>query len=77
MTQNEKVLKHIQTKGYITSLDAVKYLNIIDLQSNVRDLRNKGINVKGEWVTNRKTKSTYKVYSLKQKNIDKYKEVYA
>lgn len=75
--QTDRVLHYIQREGYITTRDAVIQLNIMDLQSNIRDLRNEGINVLGEWVTNPRTKSTYKVYALQQKYIDKYKKLFA
>lgn len=74
ITQKELVFKYIQTNGTITSMDAFRKLNIIDLQSNVRNLRNDGIAVLGEWVTNRKTKKRYVVYALKQKHIEEYKK---
>ena len=74
ITQKELVFKYIQTNGTITSMDAFRKLNITDLQSSVRYLRNDGIKVLGEWVTNRKTKKTYKVYALKQKYIEEYKQ---
>lgn len=74
ITQKEQVFKYIQSNGYITSLEAVLKLNIIDLQSNIRDLKNDGVAIKSKWVTNRKTKKTYKVYALKQKYIDEYEK---
>lgn len=76
-TQKEKVLNYIQKKGYITTLDAMIDLCVCDLQSNIRDLKNDGIKIKSEWVTNRNTKSSYKVYALKQEKIDRYKRMYA
>lgn len=74
--QRDRVLHYMQKEGYITTRDAVVQLNIMDLQSNIRDLRNEGITVLGEWFTNPRTKSTYKVYALKQKHIDRYKELF-
>ena len=74
ITQKELVFKYIQNFGIITSMDAVRKLNIIDLQSNIRNLKNDGITILSKWVTNRKTKKTYKVYALKQKYIDEYEK---
>lgn len=76
-TQKEKVLKYIQKRGYITTRDAGIDLNVWDLQSNIRDLKNDGIKIVSDWVTNKKTKSTYKVYALKNEKIERYKKMYA
>lgn len=73
LTQKEKVLKYMQKCGCITTRDAGIELNVWDLQSNIRDLKNEGIIIYSEWVTNKNTKSSYKVYALKKAYIDNYK----
>lgn len=73
LTQKEKVLKYMQEKGYITTRDAGINLEVWDLQSNIRDLKNDGITIYSAWVQNIRTKATYKVYALHQKYIDAYK----
>ena len=77
ITQKEKVWLYLKTHGYITTRDAVIDLYVCDLQSVIRDLRNDGRRIIDEWVTNKKTKATYKVYALKQSSIDFYKLTYA
>ena len=73
MTQKEKIINYMQKNGFITTRDAGIRLNIWDLQSNIRDLKNDGIEIKSEWITNKKTKTNYKVYALKIKEIENYK----
>ena len=77
MTQKEKVLNFIQKHGHITSFEAVIKLNIIDLQSVIRDLKEDGVDILSEWVTNRRSGKTYKVYGLQQRNINAYKFLHA
>lgn len=71
-TQREQVLEYIGKNGIITTRDAGLKLEIWDLQSIIRDLRNDGIDIKSEWVTNKRTKKQYKVYATKQKAINNY-----
>ena len=77
ISQREKVLRYMQRKGYITTRDAGINLNVWDLQSNIRDLKNEGIVIYSEYVTNKNTKSTYKVYALNKVRIENYKKRYA
>ena len=75
-TQKEKVLNYMQKKGYITTRDAGINLNVWDLQANIRDLKNDGFKIISEWVTNKNTKASYKVYALKADKIASYKKRY-
>ena len=76
LTQSERVLKHIKKYGYITSLDGFTkmYPAIVDIRSSIRYLRNDGIVIVDKWVTNKETKSTYKVWALKESEIKKYEK---
>lgn len=74
LTQKEKVLNYIKKIGYITSMQCFKDLDITDLQSNIRDLKNLGYDIKSKYVTNKKSKKTYKVYALKDIAIKRYEE---
>ena len=76
LTQPERVLKHIQKYGHITSLEAVTkmYPAIVDVRSSIRHLKNDGYDIIDKWVTNKKTKSTYKVWALKETEIKKYEK---
>lgn len=76
-TQKEKIIDFINSRGYITTLDAMLKLSICDLQSNIRDLKNSGFDIKSAWVQNKKTKKVFKVYALKQKEIDRYIKKFA
>lgn len=68
MTQKEMVLKYMTEHGSITTLESMKKLFILDLQSNIRYLRNEGYNITDEYITKKniygKT-STFKRYYLK------------
>ena len=76
-TQKDKVLGYMQTHSVITTRDAGIKLEIWDLQSIIRDLKNDGLKIFSEFVTNKRTKKTYKIYALTQKSIDGYKRLYA
>ena len=68
MTQKEMVLDYIRKHGSITTLESMKYLLILDLQSNIRHLRNEGYDITDEYITKKniygKTTS-FKRYYLK------------
>ena len=53
MTQREQVIKYLENKGVITTLDAMKDLLILDLQSVIRDLKREGYDIRSEWVSHK------------------------
>lgn len=68
MTQKEMVLNYLRTHGSITTLECMKKLLILDLQSNIRYLRNEGYNITDEYITRKNIygkKSSFKRYYLK------------
>lgn len=68
MTQKEMVLKYITEHGSITTLESMKKLLILDLQSIIRTLRNEGYDITDEYITKKNiygSKSTFKRYYLK------------
>ena len=68
MTQKEMVLKYIREHGSITTLESMKKLLILDLQSIIRTLRNEGYDIADEYITKKNiygTKSTFKKYYLR------------
>ena len=68
MTQKEMVLDYLRTHGSITTLESMKKLLILDLQSNIRYLRNEGYNITDEYITRKNIygkKSSFKRYYLK------------
>lgn len=69
MTQKEMVLKYLRENGSITTLESMKHLLILDLQSHIRTLRNEGYEITDEYITKKNiygTKSTFKRYFLKE-----------
>lgn len=67
MTQKEMILKYIKEHGSITSLEAGKKLLIMDLQGNIRDLKNLGYKIKDKSITKKNIygqRSTFKRYYL-------------
>lgn len=68
MTQKEMVLDYMRTHGSITTLESMKKLLILDLQSHIRTLRNEGYNITDEYITKKNiygARSTFKRYYLK------------
>lgn len=54
MTQNEKVLRHLQEFGSITPLDALKEYSIMRLASRISDLKRMGYKITSEIITTKK-----------------------
>lgn len=73
MTQKEKVLKYMQDHGCITTRDAGIKLNVWDLQAIVYALKADGYNIVDEWVTSKKSNTSFKLYALKPQHILYYK----
>lgn len=72
MTQKEMVLKYIIEHGSITTLESMKKLLILDLQSHIRTLRNEGYNIKDKYITKKNiygTTSRFKKYFLEVENV--------
>ena len=66
-TQCEKILRHLNDYGSITSLEAMQEYGIMRLASRINDLRQIGVAIKSETVTgkNRYGETThYALYSL-------------
>lgn len=67
MTQHEKILRHMQDFGSITSLEAMQEYGIMRLASRISELKKAGIPIQKETVSgkNRYGESTiYARYSL-------------
>ena len=68
MTQKEMVLDYLRKHGSITTLESMKKLLILDLQSNIRYLRNEGYDITDEYITKKNIygkKTSFKKYYLK------------
>lgn len=69
MTQCEKILRHMEDFGSITSLEAMQEYGIMRLASRISDLKKAGILIRKETVSgkNRYGESTsYARYSIKE-----------
>lgn len=70
MTQSERIVRHLETFGSITSLEAMREYGIMRLASRVSDLKKDGLQVRTEFVRgkNRFGESTcYARYSLEKR----------
>lgn len=71
MTQNEKVLRHLQEHGSITPLDALKEYSIMRLASRIADLKRMDIKITSKIETSKNSygeSERYSVYSLAERN---------
>lgn len=70
MTQSERIVRHLETFGSITSLEAMRDYGIMRLASRVSDLKKDGLQVRTEFVRgkNRFGESTcYARYCLEKR----------
>ena len=51
MTQCERILQHMKDFGTITSWEAMQEYGIMRLASRINDLRNMGVDIKREMIT--------------------------
>ena len=64
-TQNAQILRHMQTIGEITPLDALNYCGCLRLAARIYEIRSTGVEVQDRWVTSDDGKR-YKAYSVKK-----------
>lgn len=72
LTQCERVLRHLEDFGSITSLEAVNEYGIMRLASRINDLKGMGYPISSERATgkNRYNETTsYSVYRLANKEV--------
>ena len=72
LTQCERVLRHLEDYGSITSLEAMSEYGIMRLASRISDLKDQGYAIVSERVTgkNRYEETTsYSVYRLANKEV--------
>lgn len=73
LTQRDKILKHLQLYGTITSLEAVYRYGMLDGRKRISELRRMGYNITDTTVSKKdefNTTITYKIYKLEQKKQD-------
>ena len=71
MTQCERIMRHLEDYGSITSLEAIKEYGIMRLALRITDLKRKGHRITSETVSgiNRYGETTYyKKYRLENNN---------
>lgn len=67
ITQCDRILRHLNIYGTITSLEAMQEYGIMRLASRINDLKRKGYNIIGETATGKnrfEERISYKVYKL-------------
>lgn len=69
MTQNERILRHLQDAGTLTQAEAFLEYGVGRLSSRICDLRRAGYPIKGEFVTQKNSygeSCTFVRYSLNE-----------
>ena len=69
VTQCERIMRHLQDYGSITSLEAMQEYGIMRLASRITDLRAQGVNIAKEMERGRNRygeKTSYARYILKE-----------
>ena len=67
LTQKDRIIRHLNDKGSITALDAIKEYGIMRLASRISELKDEGYNIRSEFVSskNRYNESvSFSKYSL-------------
>ena len=67
LTQKDRIIRHLNDKGSITALDAMKEYGIMRLASRISELKDEGYNIRSEFVSskNRYNESvSFSKYSL-------------
>lgn len=67
LTQCDIILRHLNTFGSITSLEAMQEYGIMRLASRINDLKRRGYPITGETATSKNRfgeKTSFKVYKL-------------
>ena len=69
MSQNDQISTHLKAGKSITARQAIKQYEIYRLSARIDDLKNKGMDIQGEMVTNELTGKRYKVYRLPREQL--------
>lgn len=75
MSKKDLALQEILENGYITSWDAFTKHHNTRLSASIYSLRGEGYDIQMKMFTNPKTKSTYGVYYLHDKDIKRYERL--
>ena len=61
-SQEERILRHLMKGKHLTALDAVALFDCFRLQARIFDLREKGYNIKTEYIYTNKRKRIARYY---------------
>ena len=67
LTQKDRIIRHLNDKGSITALEAVKEYGIMQLASRIYELKDQGYNIRSEFVSSKnryKEPVSFSKYSL-------------
>tara|TARA_R100000773_G_scaffold15014_2_gene13731 strand:- start:441 stop:701 length:261 start_codon:yes stop_codon:yes gene_type:complete len=53
LTQKDRIIRHLNDKGSITALEAMKEYGIMRLTSRICELKDEGYNIKSEFVSSK------------------------
>ena len=53
LTQKDRIIRHLNDKGSITALDAMKDYGIMRLASRISELKDEGYNIRSEFVSSK------------------------
>ena len=53
LTQKDRIIRHLNAKGSITALDAMKDYGIMRLASRISELKDEGYNIRSEFVSSK------------------------
>jgi hypothetical protein len=62
MSQNKTILAHLTTNGQIDAITAIRKYSILRVAARIKNLRDKGYNIKTEMVM--KNKKNFAIYKL-------------
>ena len=55
LTQKDRIIRHLNDKGSITALEAMKEYGIMRLTSRISELKDEGYNIRSEFVSAKNT----------------------
>jgi len=67
LTQKDRIIRHLNDKGSITALEAMKEYGIMRLTSRICELKDEGYNIRSEFVSSKnryKEPVSFSKYSL-------------
>ena len=53
LTQKDRIIRHLNDKGSITALEAIKEYGIMQLGARIYELKDEGYNIRSEFVSSK------------------------